>query len=109
MTPIYNRELMTTLKCGCNNTGNNLDFEKEVKNGRGLIEEIHRMSYYHKRYINICGECEKKASIFNDMEKKKIDIEKEQFKIICKEPEIDEGMSFEEMVEAGILLPNGVS
>ena len=100
---------MTTLKCGCKITGNNLDFEKEVKNDRGLIEKIHRMSYYHKHYINICGECEKKANIFNDMEKKKIDIEKEQFKIICKEPEIDEGMSFEEMVEAGILLPNGVS
>ena len=74
--------------------------KKKLKVIEDLFEKIHRMSYYHKHYINICGECEKKANEFNDMEKKKIDIEKEQFKIICKEPEID---------EAGILLPNGVS
>ena len=30
---------MTTLKCGCKITGNNLDLEKEVKNDRGLIEK----------------------------------------------------------------------
>ena len=30
---------MTTLKCGCKITGNTLDFEKEVKNDRGLIEK----------------------------------------------------------------------
>ena len=38
MTSIYDRELMTTLKCGCTITVRNLDFEKEVKNDRGLIE-----------------------------------------------------------------------
>ena len=41
------------------------------------------MSYYHKHYINICGECEKKADIFNDLEKEKLDIEKEQFVLLC--------------------------
>ena len=41
---------MTTLKCCCKIIGSNLDLEKEVKNGRGLIEK-HRMSYYHKHYI----------------------------------------------------------
>ena len=90
---------MTTLKCGCKITGHNLDFEKEVKNDRGLIEKIHRMSYYHKHYINICGECEKKANIFNDMEKKKIDIEKEQFVLICIGKLWENDLTFDDIIE----------
>ena len=77
---------MTTLKCGCKITGNTLDFEKEVKNDRGLIEKIHRMSYYHKHYINICCNCRSKAIIFNDLEETKLNIEKQQFKLLCEEP-----------------------
>ena len=77
---------MTTLKCNCKITNNIMDFEKEVKNDRGLIENMHRMSYYYKNYINICGNCKSKARIFNDLEEAKLNIEQQQFKLLCEEP-----------------------
>ena len=100
---------MTTLKCSCKITNHIMEFENEVQHDRGLIEQKHRISYYYKHYINICGNCRRKAIIFNDLEETKLNIEKQQFKLICEEPANEPEMSFEEMVEAGILLPNGVS
>ena len=76
-----------------------MDFEKEVKNDRALIEQIHRMSYYQKHYINICGECEKKANIFNDLGKRKIDIEKEQLVLICIGKLWENDLTFDDIIE----------
>ena len=64
-----------------------MDTEKEVKHDKGLIEQIHRMSYYYKNYINICGNCRSNARIFNDLEETKLNIEKQQIKLICEERE----------------------
>ena len=83
MTPIYNREIMTILKCGCHMTENLMNMEKEIRNENGLIEHTHRMTYYYKHYINICGNCRSKTRIFNELEEQKLDIEKQQFKLLC--------------------------
>ena len=63
-----------------------MDFEKEVKNDRGFIEQIHRLIYYYNKYIHICGNCRSKARIFNDLEETQLNIEKQQFKLLCEEP-----------------------
>ena len=57
------------------------------------------MSYYHEHYINICGECEKKANIFNDLEKRKIDIEKEQFVSTCIGKLWENDLTFDDIIE----------
>ena len=57
------------------------------------------MSYYHKHYINICGECCKKSDIFNDLEKNKIDIEKEQFVLICIGKLWENDLTFDDIIE----------
>ena len=64
---------MTTLKCGCEITSNIRDFEKEVRNENGFIE---RISYYNRNYITVCGNGRSKAIL---------NIEKQQFKLICEE------------------------
>ena len=40
------------------------------------------MSDFYKHYINTCGNCEKKASFFNELEQEKLKIDKQQFEII---------------------------
>ena len=77
---------MTILKCGCHTTENLMNMEKDIKNENGLIERTHRMTYYYKHYISICGNCRRKARIFNDLEETKLNIEKQQFKLLCEEP-----------------------
>ena len=56
------------------------------------------MSYYHKHYVNICGEC-KKSDIFNDLEKKKLDIEKEHFVLICIGKLWENDLTFDDIIE----------
>ena len=77
---------MTILKCGCHTTENLMNMEKDITNENGLIERTHMMTYYYKHYINICGNCRSKAIIFNDLEETKLNIENQQFKLLCEEP-----------------------
>ena len=39
----------------------------------------------HQQYVNVCGTCERKANFFNDIEKTKLNLAKEQFKVITEE------------------------
>ena len=59
------------------------------------------MSYYHKHYINFCGECCKKSDILNDLEKNKLDIEKEQFVLICIGKLWENYLTFDDIIEEG--------
>ena len=47
----------------------------------------------------MCGICCKKSNIFNDLEKKKIDIEKEQFVLICIGKLWENYLTFDDFLE----------
>ena len=72
---------MSKLQCGCSMIGDKIAFKKEIHDDRGILKDIFCFYHEYKQYVNVCGSCENKAKLFNDIEKRKLQLAKEQFKI----------------------------
>lgn len=74
---------MTSMSCGCKIITGDISFDKriDINNSFKLFILYHK----HQQYVNVCGSCENKAKLFNDIEKRKLQLAKENFKVITEE------------------------
>lgn len=80
---------MTSMNCGCQIITDSIRFQKRVFNENGLILHIINQSHKYQQYVDVCGNCGRKARLFNDIEKSKLDLAKEQFKILTEENTVE--------------------
>ena len=73
------------MNCSCQIITDTIRFEKRVYDNNGMILHIINLSHKYQQYVDVCGNCGRKAKLFNDIEKSKLDLAKEQFKILTEE------------------------
>ena len=76
---------MSKFECGCSMIADKINFKKTIHNADGLFVNAIYLFHEYKQYVNVCGSCENKAKLFNDIEKTKLQLAKEQFKILTEE------------------------
>ena len=72
------------MKCGCKMISDTITFSKHIISDERSFNHIELLHKY-QQYVNVCGECGNKAKHFNNFEKVKLNIAKEQFKVLCDE------------------------
>ena len=82
---------MTTLECGCRIMEDRITMKHETTNENGnLRSRTYYPDHIYKHFINVCGKCCRKASIFNRGEDIKLKIAQKQFNVLKGEDDDEE-------------------
>ena len=65
---------MTAMNCGCKIISGSISFDKAISHDSRIT--IFIPHHNHQQYINVCGNCERKANLFNNIEKTKLNLAK---------------------------------
>ena len=76
---------MTSMNCGCKIICDRITFEKETRDERGILISRFKVVHQYQQYVDVCGQCSRKEKLFNKIDKEKLKLAKEQFKIITEE------------------------
>ena len=78
---------MSEMNCGCKICSDSIRFTKEVytKSGLILLPKTINLKHEYQQYVDVCDNCGRKARLFNEIEKTKLDLAKEQFKVLTEE------------------------
>ena len=75
---------MPEMNCGCKIISGDIVFSKTIRLDNGMYHSD-RLLHQHNQYVNVCGNCSNKEKLFNNIEKTKLNLTKEQFKILTEE------------------------
>ena len=79
---------MTTLECGCRIMEDRIKMKQNITDDKGHLQNIILYpDHIYKHFINVCGKCGHKASIFNKGEDIKLKIAQKQFNVLKGEDE----------------------
>ena len=74
---------MTTLECGCRIMEDRIKMKQNITDDKGNLSNIVLYpDHIYKHFINVCGKCCRKASIFNRGEDIKLKIAQKQFNVL---------------------------
>ena len=73
---------MTDFDCGCKIVSNSVKFNERVYNSFKICKEEVMVFNHHYNFLNLCGNCGKKAKTFNDIEKRKMELTRKQLDVI---------------------------
>ena len=76
---------MSELSCGCILMTDLIPFKKKIYEENGELKEIVYMNHKHHHLVDVSGNNERKAELFNQGEKLKLQISKKQFNILTGE------------------------
>ena len=76
---------MSELSCGCILMTDLIPFKKKIYEENGELKEIVYMNHKHHHLVDASGNNERKAELFNQGEKLKLQISKKQFNILTGE------------------------
>ena len=82
---------MTTLECGCRIMEDRMKMKQNITDDKGNLSNIVLYpDHIYKHFINVCGKCCRKASIFNRGEDIKLKIAQTQFNVLKGEDDDEE-------------------
>ena len=82
---------MTTLECGCRIMEDRIKMKQNITDDKGNLSNIVLYpDHIYKHFINVCGKCCRKASIFNKGEDIKLKIAQKQFNVLKGEDDDEE-------------------